>query len=186
MVKVNVTQSCLTLCDPMDYTVHGILQDRILGWIAVPFSRDLLNPEIEPRSPTLGVDSLPAEPPYGVMTEKKNGVSGSRPAVFTSVRTTKPHITPEPQSHTSLQNHKATHHSRTQATARSVSGHSGVWSSIRYACPGMPSVKSPWALLAETGHMTPFKPEIEEMQVCDQRVQSHTYGLRNTHDEYTI
>ena len=30
-VKVKVTQSCLTLCDPMDYTVHGILQARIFG-----------------------------------------------------------------------------------------------------------------------------------------------------------
>ena len=29
-VKVKVTQSCLTLCDPMDYTVHAILQARIL------------------------------------------------------------------------------------------------------------------------------------------------------------
>ena len=29
-LKVKVTQSCLTLCDPMDYTVHGILQARIL------------------------------------------------------------------------------------------------------------------------------------------------------------
>ena len=29
-VKVKVAQSCLTLCDPMDYTVHGILQARIL------------------------------------------------------------------------------------------------------------------------------------------------------------
>ena len=29
-VKVKVTQSCLTLCDPVDYTVHGILQARIL------------------------------------------------------------------------------------------------------------------------------------------------------------
>ena len=29
-VKVKVTQSCPTLCDPMDYTVHGILQARIL------------------------------------------------------------------------------------------------------------------------------------------------------------
>jgi len=37
--KVKVTQSCLTLCDPMDYTVHGILQARIPQWIAVPFSR---------------------------------------------------------------------------------------------------------------------------------------------------
>ena len=32
-------QSCLTLCDPMDYTVHGILQARILEWAACPFSR---------------------------------------------------------------------------------------------------------------------------------------------------
>ena len=37
-VKVKVTQSCLTLCDPMDYTVHGILQARILNWVAYPFS----------------------------------------------------------------------------------------------------------------------------------------------------
>ena len=35
-VKVKVTQSCLTLCDPMDYTVHGILQARILEWVAFP------------------------------------------------------------------------------------------------------------------------------------------------------
>ena len=38
-VKVKVTQSCPTLCDPMDYTVHGILQARILEWVAFPFSR---------------------------------------------------------------------------------------------------------------------------------------------------
>ena len=31
--EVKVTQSCLTLCDPMDYTVHGILQARILEWV---------------------------------------------------------------------------------------------------------------------------------------------------------
>ena len=29
-VKVKVAQSCLTLCNPIDYTVHGILQARIL------------------------------------------------------------------------------------------------------------------------------------------------------------
>ena len=61
--KVKVAWSCLTLCDPMDYTVHGILQARILEWVAFPFSRDLSNPGIELRSPTLQVDSLPAEPP---------------------------------------------------------------------------------------------------------------------------
>ena len=36
---VKVVQSCPTLCDPMDYTVHGILQARILEWVAFPFSR---------------------------------------------------------------------------------------------------------------------------------------------------
>ena len=38
-MKVKVAQSCLTLCGPMDYTVHGILQARIMEWVAVPFSR---------------------------------------------------------------------------------------------------------------------------------------------------
>ena len=42
--KVLVAQSCLTLCNPMDcssssYSVHGILQARILEWVAIPFSR---------------------------------------------------------------------------------------------------------------------------------------------------
>ena len=39
-VKVKVSQLCLTLCDPMDYTVHGILQARLLEWVASPFSRE--------------------------------------------------------------------------------------------------------------------------------------------------
>ena len=39
-MKVKVTQSSLTLCDPMDYTVHGILQVRILGRVVFPFSRE--------------------------------------------------------------------------------------------------------------------------------------------------
>ena len=38
LFKVKVTQLCLTLCDPMDYTVYGILQVRILEWVAIPFS----------------------------------------------------------------------------------------------------------------------------------------------------
>ena len=62
-MKVKVTQSCLTLCDPMDCIVHGILQARILGGKPFPSPEDLLNPGIEPRSPTLQVDSLPAELP---------------------------------------------------------------------------------------------------------------------------
>ena len=36
---MKVTQLCLTLSDHMDYTVHGILQARILEWVAIPFYR---------------------------------------------------------------------------------------------------------------------------------------------------
>ena len=61
-MEVKVIQSCPTHCDPIDFTVHEILQARILEWIAFPFSKDLPNPGIEPRSPSLQVDSLPTEP----------------------------------------------------------------------------------------------------------------------------
>ena len=46
---MKVTQLCPTLWDPMDYTVHGILQARILEWIAFPSPGYLPNPRIEPR-----------------------------------------------------------------------------------------------------------------------------------------
>ena len=61
--QVKVAQSCLTLCDSMDYTVHGILQARTLEWVAIPSPGDLPNLGIELRSPALQADSLPAEPP---------------------------------------------------------------------------------------------------------------------------
>ena len=57
-VNVKVAQLCLSLCYPMDYTVHGILQARILEWGAFPSPGDLPNPEIEPGSPALQADSL--------------------------------------------------------------------------------------------------------------------------------
>ena len=60
---VDITQSCPTLCNPMDYTVHGILQARILEWVALPSPGYFPYPGIEPRSLTLQADSLPAEPP---------------------------------------------------------------------------------------------------------------------------
>ena len=64
-VKVQVSQSCPTLCDPMDYTAHGILQARILKWVAFPFSRGSSQPRdgtLISLSPSLQADSLPAEP----------------------------------------------------------------------------------------------------------------------------
>ena len=39
IVKVKIAQPCPTLCDPMGYPVHGILQARILEWVAFSFSR---------------------------------------------------------------------------------------------------------------------------------------------------
>ena len=61
-------RSCPTLCDPQDCSppapsVHGILQTRILEWVAISFSGDLPDPGIEPVSPALQVDSLPLAPP---------------------------------------------------------------------------------------------------------------------------
>ena len=42
--EVKAAQSCPTLCNPMDYTVHGILQARTLEWVAFPFSRGSSQP----------------------------------------------------------------------------------------------------------------------------------------------
>ena len=43
-MKVKVAQWCLTLCDPKDYTVHGVFQARVLEWVAFPFSRGSSQP----------------------------------------------------------------------------------------------------------------------------------------------
>ena len=62
-----VTQPCLTLCDPMDCSlpgssVHGIFQAIVLEWIAIPSPVDLPDPGIKLWSPTLQADSLLSEP----------------------------------------------------------------------------------------------------------------------------
>ena len=61
-VKVKATQSCPTLCDPMNYTVHGILQARMLEWVTISFSRGSSNPGIKLQFPALQADFLPGEP----------------------------------------------------------------------------------------------------------------------------
>ena len=48
-VKAKGAQSCPSLCDPMDYTVHGILQARILEWVTYPFSRRSSQPRNQTR-----------------------------------------------------------------------------------------------------------------------------------------
>ena len=64
-------QSCSTLCDPMDcslpgFSVHEILQSRILEWEAIPFSSDFPDPGMEPAyltSPALAGRFVTTEPP---------------------------------------------------------------------------------------------------------------------------
>ena len=63
-----VVKSCLTLCDPMEYSspgapVHEIFQARILECFAISSPGDLPNPGIKPASPALQADSLHTEPP---------------------------------------------------------------------------------------------------------------------------
>ena len=70
-VKALLAQSCPTLCDPKDCklpgsSVHGILQARILEWVAISSSGEIflihgIKP-MSPVSPALQADSLPAEP----------------------------------------------------------------------------------------------------------------------------
>ena len=66
-VKMPVAQSCLTLCDPVDcsppgLSVHGILQARILEWVAIPLFRGSSWPRVKLGSPALQVNSLSSEP----------------------------------------------------------------------------------------------------------------------------
>ena len=62
-----VAQSCPTLCDPMDCSLpgssHGILQARVLEWVAISFSRGSPNPGIQPWSSAFQADTLTSEPP---------------------------------------------------------------------------------------------------------------------------
>ena len=65
---MKVAQLCPTLCDPMDCSlpgasVHGILQERILEWVAVPFSRGSSQPRDRTQVSELQADSLLPEPP---------------------------------------------------------------------------------------------------------------------------
>ena len=87
-VFVSVTQSCPTLCDPMDgslpgSSVRGILEARILEWVAIPFNRGSSQAGREPRSPALQADSLLSEPPgkpFHNVCEYKN--SNSIPSIY--------------------------------------------------------------------------------------------------------
>ena len=66
--SVSVTQLYPTLCDPIDCSppgssVHGVLQRRVLEWVAMPSLGDHPDLGTEPRSPAMQADSLLSEPP---------------------------------------------------------------------------------------------------------------------------
>ena len=61
-LKVKATQSCPTLCNPMDYTVHGIPQARILEWVAFSFSRGSSQLRDQIQVSRIAGRFLPAEP----------------------------------------------------------------------------------------------------------------------------
>ena len=76
-----IAQSCPTLCNPTGCSlpgssVCGILQARILEWVAISFSRGSSGPRIEPGSPALQADSLPTEGSWADL--------GSNPALLHS------------------------------------------------------------------------------------------------------
>ena len=67
-MPAKLLQLCLTLFNSIDCSlpvssVHGILQTRMLEWVAMPSSGDLPDPRIDPGSPVLPVDSLTSETP---------------------------------------------------------------------------------------------------------------------------
>ena len=83
-MKMSVTQSCQTLCDPIDCVAHqaslSMEFSRQEYWSGLPFPSpgDLPDPGMEPRSPTLQADSLPPELPgkprfLSVITETRPG-----------------------------------------------------------------------------------------------------------------
>ena len=88
-LKVKVPQPCPTLCDPMDYTVHEILQARILRWVAVLFSRGSSQPRDQTQDSCIaggfftGWATREALPP-GYITESEVG-SGAEALVYPAV-----------------------------------------------------------------------------------------------------
>ena len=78
-----VSQSCPSLCDPMDCSppsssVYGILQARILEWVATSSSRGIFSdPGIKPESPALAGGFFTTEPPEG-LTVQAGGLNRSR------------------------------------------------------------------------------------------------------------
>ena len=89
VVKVKVLQLYSTLGNPMDYTVHGILQVKILEWVTVPFSKGSSQPRDQTQVSHTAGDSLSAVPqgkPWWLTTNCK---------ILRDGNTRPPHLSPE-------------------------------------------------------------------------------------------
>ena len=62
IVKIKVTESCPTLCHPLDYTICGILWARILEWVAFPSSRASSQPRVQIQVSCIAGGFFTAEP----------------------------------------------------------------------------------------------------------------------------
>ena len=76
----SVTQSCLTLCDPVDCSppgssVHGDSPPKNTSELSCPPPKDLPHPGIKLRSPALQADSLPSEPPGKLKNPRVSSLS---------------------------------------------------------------------------------------------------------------
>ena len=79
-MKILVTQSCPTLCEPMDCSppgsfVHEILQQEHWSGLLFPSPGDLPNPGFEPVSPVLQADSLLSQPPESIVSPKEKEIN---------------------------------------------------------------------------------------------------------------
>ena len=87
VLRCSVVSNSLRPYGPLQAPLSmGILQARILGWVAMISSRGSSQPRIEPRSPTLQGNSLPSQPP-GIPNP---GIESTSPALAGGFFTTKP------------------------------------------------------------------------------------------------
>ena len=77
-------------CNLLGFSVHGILQARILEGVTISFSKDLLDPGIEPRSPALEADALTSE------LRGKPHAHRNNQMFFRSTALSKDHMLPKP------------------------------------------------------------------------------------------
>ena len=71
-MKVSVTQSCVTLCDPMDCCLPGSSRQECESRLPFPSPGDLPDPGIEPRSPALAGGFFTAKPPGKLMAKSRD------------------------------------------------------------------------------------------------------------------